>query len=119
MTSRVWLIPICFFFFFFFLLFFFFTSEILLVVLTILSPLLPHFLQFYRLISLGGYTFELSFTTQDALRTRRFENRHCTGDTHMTPQQGPFVMLKPNPGNTQGHADTYRFFATPKKHGLL
>jgi hypothetical protein len=33
--------------------------------------------------------------------------------------QGPFIMLKPNPGNTQGHAETYRFFATPKKHGLL
>jgi hypothetical protein len=33
--------------------------------------------------------------------------------------QGPFIMLEPNPQNTQGHAETYRFFSTPRKHGLL
>lgn len=32
---------------------------------------------------------------------------------------GPFIMLLPNPGNTHGHHETYRFFACPRKHGLL
>ena len=33
--------------------------------------------------------------------------------------RGPFIMLKPNPSNTAGHAETYRFFSTPGKSGLL
>jgi hypothetical protein len=29
--------------------------------------------------------------------------------------QGPFIMLKPNPENTQGHQETHRFFGTSGK----
>jgi hypothetical protein len=33
--------------------------------------------------------------------------------------EGPLRMLVPNPQNQHGHADTYRFFSTPGKRGLL
>jgi hypothetical protein len=33
--------------------------------------------------------------------------------------KGPLIMLEPDPSNEQGHAETYRFFAMPGRHGLM